>query len=277
MATYAIGDVQGCHDELLALLDQIRFDPTRDLLWLTGDLVNRGPKSAQTLRTIRELGTSAVCVLGNHDLHLLAVAEGISKTKHRDTFGDVLGADDREELLDWLRQRPLLHSQDDFTMVHAGLPPDWTLAEAKAHAREVEALLRGPNYREFLGHMYGDEPSRWDENLEGYERSRFIINCLTRLRFLTPQGQLELQAKQKPSHEQNQLIPWFNFPGRKSRGTAIIFGHWSTLGFHISEDTYCLDTGCLWGGELTALRLDRTLSQFSVQSIHGAYQKPTDA
>jgi bis(5'-nucleosyl)-tetraphosphatase (symmetrical) len=223
MALYAIGDVQGCYDELRRLLDHIGFDPTHDRLCFTGDLVNRGPLSLQTVRFVRGLGAAAVTVLGNHDLHLLAVARGASRTKKRDTFGDILGAPDRDELLDWLQCRPLLH-------------------------REGEA--------EFFAHMYGDEPALWSEDLRGWERLRYITSAFTRTRYCDRRGRMDFKEKCKPGQQGPGLQPWFAVADRRSRGAPIVFGHWSTLGYHAGEDCWGLDTGCLWGGELTALRLD---------------------
>jgi bis(5'-nucleosyl)-tetraphosphatase (symmetrical) len=275
MAIYAIGDVQGCHDELLALLDKIGFDPAQDQAWFVGDLVNRGPQSLQTLRSIRALGDAAVAVLGNHDLHLLAVASGISRTKHRDTFGDVLTAPDRDELLVWLRRRPLIHENGGFYLIHAGLPPQWDMNQAQNLAREAEEALQRDQGREFLWHMYGNEPTRWDDALTGWDRLRFITNCLTRLRYCGPDGSMELRHTGRPGTQTEGLMPWFEIPGRRSLGAKIIFGHWSTLGFHASQDTWCLDTGCLWGGELTALRLDDLPERFSVGNLRGRYQTPS--
>lgn len=275
MAIYAIGDVQGCFAELQSLLQQLRFDPAGDQLWFTGDLVNRGPQSLETLRFIRSLGNSAVAVLGNHDLHLLAVAHGFSRTKHKDTFGDVLGAPDRDELLDWLRRRPLLHHGGGFYLIHAGLPPQWSVDEAASHAAEVEAVLRSDDYAEFFRHMYGDQPDLWSNGLKGFDRLRFITNCLTRMRYCTAGGQAEFKQKGAPGSQPTQLVPWFAAPERRSEGANIVFGHWSTLGFYVGNGVICLDTGCLWGGELTAFQLDGPLRRVSVPSAHGGYQKPS--
>lgn len=272
MAVYAIGDVQGCHDELLRLVDALRFDPAQDQLWFTGDLVNRGPKSLDTLRWVRALGDAAVTVLGNHDLHLLAVAYGASRTKRRDTFSDVLDAPDREEVLDWLRHRPLLHSARGFYLIHAGLPPQWSVAEAAGHAAEVAACLRGGDAREFFAQMYGDQPERWSEGLGHWDRLRFTTNCLTRMRYCGPEGRLDLKQKGAPGSQPKGLVPWFRAPGRRSAEARIVFGHWSTLGFYAADGVFCLDTGCLWGGELTALRLDGEWTRTAVPSLHGGYQ-----
>jgi bis(5'-nucleosyl)-tetraphosphatase (symmetrical) len=257
MAIYAVGDVQGCYDELRALLERVRFDPACDRLWLTGDLVLRGPRSLQVLRFARALGERAVTVLGNHDLHLLAVAQGVRQDRSADV-AEVLAAPDRDELLEWLRTRPLLHHDAalGYTMLHAGLPPAWDLAQARACAGEVEAALRGPAYRELLAHMYGDGPDRWSEDLTGWERLRFIINCFTRLRYCDDSGRLALQEKGPPGSQPAPLRPWFAIPGRVSADLKIVFGHWSTLGPCSAPGVFPLDTGCLWGGALTALRLD---------------------
>jgi bis(5'-nucleosyl)-tetraphosphatase (symmetrical) len=256
MAIYAIGDVQGCFSELRRLLEKIAFDPARDQLWFVGDLVNRGPHSLETLRFIRELGDGAVSVLGNHDLHLLAVAAGISRTKRRDTFGAILDAPDREELLHWLRHRTLLHTDGRFYLIHAGLPPQWDMAQACSHAREVEEALQSDEFETFFEHMYGDQPDRWSEDLRGWPRLRFITNCFTRMRYCDLDGRLDLKESCAPGKQAERLLPWFRVPERRSSGAKILFGHWSTLGLHRENGCYGLDTGCLWGGELTALRLD---------------------
>lgn len=256
MAVYAIGDIQGCYDALRRLLDALAFDPGKDQVWFTGDLVNRGPHSLDTLRFVRQLGVAAVTVLGNHDLHLLAVASSHRKPHRKDTLDEILSAADSEELLDWLRFRPLLHSDGRFCLVHAGLPPQWDLATAQACAGEVEAVLRSKHYQAFFPHMYGDQPDAWSEQLTGWGRLRYITNCLTRLRYCQPDGRLELHSKMAPTDAPGHLIPWFAMPQRRSRGLPVIFGHWSTLGFYAADACYGLDTGCLWGGELTALRLD---------------------
>ena len=262
MAIYAIGDVQGCYDELRQLLDQLDFDPARDRLWLTGDLVNRGPDSLATLRFVRTLGGDAVTVLGNHDLHLLAAAADPTRLRRGD-FGlqPVLEAPDRDELLDWLRGQPLLHHDTSrrITLIHAGLPPDWDLDIAMACAREAENVLRGPESGEFLRQMYGDQPRRWDPAHSGWKRLRFIVNCLTRLRYCTADGRLALEHKGAPEQQTDSVLPWFRLPQRRSRGLRILFGHWSTLGRVAWEDegVWGLDSGCVWGGSLSALRIDR--------------------
>lgn len=258
MAIYAIGDVQGCYAELQGLLTKIDFQVEADRLWFTGDLVNRGPDSLAVLRFVHDLGDAAQTVLGNHDLHLLALAEGLAPAQRSDTLDGVLGAADKDELLDWLRHRPLLYLDPRYgdALLHAGLPPQWDIHQAQACAGEVEAVLRGPGFRDFLAHMYGNEPDYWDERHSGWDRLRFITNCFTRLRYCDQRGRLYLGAKGAPGTQPAQAMPWFAHPGRKSRGTRIIFGHWSTLGLYQGDEIVALDTGCLWGGSLTALRLD---------------------
>ncbi|TAN46795.1 MAG: symmetrical bis(5'-nucleosyl)-tetraphosphatase [Methylococcaceae bacterium] len=273
MAIYTIGDVQGCFDPLRRLLDKLAFDPAHDQLWFTGDLVNRGPHSLDTLRFVKQLADAAVAVLGNHDLHLLAIATCKRKPHRKDTLHEILAAPDTEELLDWLRRRPLLHQQQvcsgggvmrRLNLIHAGLPPQWDAATAKALAGEVEAVLRGNHYPEFFEHMYGDRPDLWSADLTGWRRLRFITNCLTRMRYCDAEGRLDLTCKLGPSASPTYLLPWFAVPGRRSLGEHIVFGHWSTLGFYADQGCYCLDTGCLWGGELTALRLDGDWQRISV-------------
>jgi bis(5'-nucleosyl)-tetraphosphatase (symmetrical) len=259
MAVYAIGDLQACYIELRELLDRLGYDRDEDRLWFVGDLVNRGPNSLECLRWVRDLGERAVVVLGNHDLHLLAVAAGNGrKAKPTDTLDPILGAPDRDQLLDWLRTRPLLHHDAalGYTMVHAGLPPQWDLATATLCAREVEQALRGPDHQAFLKDMYGDQPDIWSDGLTGMARLRFSVNALTRMRFCTAEGKLELKAKGAPHTASSDLIPWFALRERRSAQLHLIFGHWSTLGEAEGFGVYPLDTGCVWGGKLTALRLD---------------------
>ncbi len=258
MAIWAIGDIQGCYDELRRLLDRIAFEPERDTLWFTGDLVNRGPRSLETLRFVRGLGSRAVTVLGNHDLHLLAVAHGHGKKLRHDTLAPILEAPDRDELIHWLRHRPLLHHDEVLAtvMVHAGLPPQWDLATARACAAELEAALRGPDHLDFIRVMYGNRPDRWDPALEGIERLRFITNAFTRTRFCYPDGRLDFAAKGPPGSQPPGLVPWFALPDRCSRGIRIVFGHWSTLPTGEHDGVVALDGGCLWGGRLVAARLD---------------------
>jgi bis(5'-nucleosyl)-tetraphosphatase (symmetrical) len=258
MATYAIGDVQGCFDELRQLLQRIDFDEKQDRLWFVGDLVNRGPKSLDVLRFVRGLGDRAVVVLGNHDLHLVTQHEGFERPRRDDTIGDVLAAPDRLELVDWLRTRPLMHVGNGFAMVHAGLVPQWSIEQAASLGKEVEDALAGSNYREFLANMYGSMPDRWSGALRGWDRLRVIVNVMTRMRFCTPEGRMEFKAKgEKPPAGYR---PWFEL---RPRGEApIVCGHWSALGLQIEPGLVALDTGCVWGGSLSALRLeDRKLFQ----------------
>lgn len=259
MAVYAIGDIQGCFSELQRALDKVAFDPSKDQIWFVGDLVNRGPDSLAVLRFVRSLGDAAISVLGNHDLHLLAMAAGNTSKAGRDSLQEILQAPDRDELLIWLRYRPLLHHdpQLDFAMLHAGLPPQWTMAFAKARAAEVEAVLRSPDHVAYFHHMYGNEPKSWDDQLEGMDRLRFITNCLTRLRFCTAEGKLALKEKGPPgTQKRDHTLPWFDHLHRNSADTRIVFGHWSTLGYVARHNIWAIDTGCLWGGDLTLLRLD---------------------
>lgn len=258
MAVYAIGDVQGCYTDLQKLLETIAFNPGKDRLWFAGDLVNRGPDSLATLRFVKSLGKAAVTVLGNHDLHLLALSQGNLKHKSNDlTLEPVLQAKDRVELLNWLRQQPLMHFDRklDYALIHAGLPPQWDIDTALERAREVETVLRGEGYGYFVTHMYGNEPKYWSEQLQGMDRLRFITNCFTRLRYCTSRGDLALKEKGPPGSQRNGCVPWFEIPGRASDSARILFGHWSTLGFHHARNTWALDSGCLWGGKLTALKL----------------------
>jgi bis(5'-nucleosyl)-tetraphosphatase (symmetrical) len=264
MATYAIGDVQGCFKALMGLLERVAFDPQRDRLWFVGDLVNRGPDSLATLRFVKGLGHGAVCVLGNHDLHLVAVAEGYGRLRKEDTLEQTLDAPDRAELIEWLRARPLMHADGGYAMVHAGLLPSWTVPRALELAREVEQKLRAPDYASVLAHMYGNEPDRWSEQLAGYGRLRVIINAMTRMRVCTREGVMELGYKGSSAALPPGVLPWFAVPGRASSATPVIFGHWSALDLVLEPDVIGLDTGCLWGRKLSALRLeDRRLFQFS--------------
>ena len=262
MAIYAVGDVQGCHAELVQLLDQIAFDPAADRLWLVGDLVNRGPDSLAVLRLIKSLGDSAITVLGNHDLHLLAVAEGVAELNRIDTLDEILNAPDRDELLHWLRHQRLLHAQDGYVLVHAGLLPQWSVAQAESLAREVEAALRSDDYATFLSRMYGNAPHNWDDSLAGYKRLRVIVNAFTRMRICTPEGEMEFKFKGEVEKIPAGYLPWFDIPQRISRDATIIVGHWSALGLKIEPRVIALDTGCLWGGPMSAIRLeDRKLFQ----------------
>ncbi len=259
MPVWAIGDLQGCLDPLDRLLERIRFDPAGDRLWFCGDIVNRGPRSLATLRRVMALGDRAVVVLGNHDLHLLAAANGNRrKLRRKDTLDEILDAPDREELIEWLRHRPVMHHDPDlgYTMVHAGLPPAWDLADAVAAAGELEHCLRNADFQHFLSAMYGNLPDQWSDGLAGTERLRFITNCFTRLRYCRRDGRLDLGFKGPPEQAPADVLPWFRMPGRRSADLKIVFGHWSTLGKVPDPGVFPLDTGCVWGGRLTALRLD---------------------
>ncbi len=260
MATYAIGDLQACYDPFRRLLDKLKFDPDKDALWLTGDLVNRGPKSLKTLRFVKALGDAAITVLGNHDLHLLALANGINYSDDRfDSMWKILGAADGDELIDWLRQRPLAHYSKKLgtLMVHAGVPPQWTVKKTLKRAAEVEAVLRDENYHKFLKHMYGDRPKRWSGDLQGYPRLRFIVNSLTRIRMVYDDGRLNFTHKGPPESARFGLVPWFDADGAAWHGTRIVVGHWSALGLILKPQLIALDTGCVWGRQLTAVRLNK--------------------
>jgi bis(5'-nucleosyl)-tetraphosphatase (symmetrical) len=268
MSTYAIGDLQGCFDALEELLDEFSFDPRRDRLWFVGDLVNRGPQSLEVLRFVKSLGERAVSVLGNHDLHMLMVAQGRARAHRQDTFGPVFDAPDREELLAWVRQLPLVHVENEYVMVHAGLLPSWTAHDAARLAREVEQALRGPAWPELMTHMYGNQPDRWDESLAGYDRLRVIINAMTRLRICTTDGRMEFSHKGRVEDIPDGYMPWFAVPGRKSADSTVLCGHWSALGLLAEKNLVALDSGCLWGRRLSALRLeDRRIFQVSCPKL----------
>jgi bis(5'-nucleosyl)-tetraphosphatase (symmetrical) len=261
MSNFAVGDIQGCYEPLRRLLEKISFRPAADRLWLTGDLVNRGPDSLHVLRWARELGDRAVIVLGNHDLHLLAVAHGAARARRDDTLQGILEAPDREELLEWLRGQRLMHQEDGFAMVHAGLLPEWPIARALELAGEVEKELREAPRRLFES-MYGDHPSRWSDALGRSKRHRLVINAMTRMRMLTRAGEMDLSYVGAPPQAPSSLVSWFDVPGRASAATPIICGHWAALGLVVRPDLLALDTGCVWGGQLTALRLeDRAVFQ----------------
>jgi bis(5'-nucleosyl)-tetraphosphatase (symmetrical) len=270
MATFAIGDVQGCCDELQALLAKMRFG-AQDKLWFVGDLVNRGPQSLEVLRFVRALGERAVVVLGNHDLHLVTQHEGLARPRPDDTLEDVLAAPDRAALVDWLRRRPMMHGAGDYAMVHAGLLPQWSVARALELAREVESALAAPNYRDFLASMYGSRPARWSDALAGWDRLRVIVNAMTRLRFCTPQGKMDLRAKgAKPPPGYHA---WFDL--RAGDEVSLVCGHWSALGLKLTSRLAALDSGCVWGGSLTAMRLeDRKLFQVACRG-RGALEDPS--
>ena len=257
MALYLIGDVQGCDSALGRLLDKIDFSPSRDRLVVLGDLVNRGPGSLAALRRLQALGDGvAQCLLGNHDLHLLAVAQGVRKPHRLDTLGDILAAPDREALLHWLRHRPMGLREQGVLMVHAGVLPQWSADQALALAGEVQDVLRGQHWAEFFLHMYGNSPDQWDEALTGAARWRVIVNALTRLRLCTAQGRMEFESKESPgAGVPPGYMPWFDVPGRATAQDVVAFGHWSTLGWLGRPDVISLDTGCVWGGCLSAVRL----------------------
>ncbi|MDR3298480.1 MAG: symmetrical bis(5'-nucleosyl)-tetraphosphatase [Candidatus Accumulibacter sp.] len=262
MSTYAIGDIQGCFASFTRLLEHCRFDPAADCLWLVGDLVNRGPRSLETLRFVKELGDSAITVLGNHDLALLVAAEGFGKRGRQDTFDDILQAPDREDLLYWLRHQRLCHVENGHCLVHAGLLPQWTTARALTLAGEVELALTAPGWRKFMANMWGSEPAGWSDGLAGWPRLRAIVNAMTRMRFCTPDGIMDFHATGGPDSAPPGYVPWFDAPGRRSADTTLVVGHWSALGLKIQPNLLALDSGCLWGRQLTAVRLeDRALFQ----------------
>ena len=267
MATYAIGDVQGCFDELQALLKECGYRKKSDRLWFVGDLVNRGPKSLEVLRFVRDLGDRAVVVLGNHDLHLVTQHEGFERRRKDDTFDDVLEAADARELVEWLRTRPMMHAADGYAMVHAGLLPQWSVEKARRLGAEVEAALRAAGYREFLKNMYGSKPEAWSDSLAGWDRLRVVVNAMTRMRFCTREGKMDFHAKgakPPPGH-----LRWYET--RAAKEVPIVFGHWSQLGLRLDPHATCLDSGCVWGGSLSALRLeDRALYQIGCNG----YQAP---
>ena len=273
MTRYAIGDLQGCVEELRTLLSRLKFSADRDRLWFVGDLVNRGPDSLAALRLVRDLGDNAVVVLGNHDLHLLAVACGVQRRRRSDTLDAVLAAPDRDALIEWLRLRPLAHLEGNDLMVHAGVVPQWTAARTLALAAEVSSALRR-DPRALFEHMYGDEPERWDEQLAGAERLRFIINVLTRLRLCTADGRVDISVKGPPPPPPSPLRPWFEHPQRASRDVRVIFGHWSALGLVERSGVLGLDSGCVWGGSLTAANLD---SDRPLVSVHCREYQSIDA
>lgn len=253
---YLVGDLQGCCDALERMLATLDFSPSRDRLYLLGDLVNRGPSSLATLRRLIKLGDSASCLLGNHDLHLLAVAAGVRPAHRSDTLQAILDAPEREALLLWLRQQRLACFEQGWLMVHAGVVPQWDLPQTLALAAEVETLLRGPDLHAFLTQMYGNEPDTWSDDLQGPERLRFVINALTRLRFCTAEGRMDFKTKDGADAAPAGFTPWFDTPGRRTAGVPIAFGHWSTLGLITRPDLLALDTGCVWGGQLSAARVE---------------------
>lgn len=273
-AIWAVGDLQGCCQALEQLLAHpaIAADPDARF-WFAGDLVNRGPCSLATLRRVISLGERAVCVLGNHDLHLLAAAAGARAPRAGDTLDDILRAPDAAALIDWLRQRPLAHAEGEHLLVHAGIQPGWTRRQTLERAAEVEAVLRGPSWRTFMTEMYGNEPAAWRDDLQGNDRLRLIVNTLTRMRFCDASGRLDFIGKENAAHPPAGYLPWFDVTGRKTADTTVVFGHWSTLGLVLRGNLLALDTGCIWGGRLTAVRLqDRMVVQIDCADLPGVRQ-----
>lgn len=272
MAIYCIGDIQGCDAALGRLLDVIGFSASRDTVYLLGDLVNRGPASAAVLRRCMGHGDAIRCLLGNHDLHLLATAHGARTPSRRDTLGSILHAPDRTAMLDWVRQQPLVriheHAGEHLLMVHAGVLPSWTIADTLDRAREIETVLRSNNLPEFMHAMYGNTPDHWRDDLQGVERLRVIVNTLTRLRFCTPAGVIDFESAESANDAPAGLLPWFDVPGRRTAGSLIAFGHWSTLGLLNRSDVMGLDTGCVWGGCLSAVRFGATLADRELLQVH---------
>lgn len=272
MAIYCIGDIQGCDNALGRLLDTIGFSASRDTVYLLGDLVNRGPESAAVLRRCMRHGDAIRCLLGNHDLHLLAAAAGARKPSRRDTLGAVLDAPDREALLAWVRQQPLARADtlagQTLLMVHAGVLPTWSATDTLAYADEVQAVLRSPELPAFLQAMYGNTPDRWSDHLTGTDRLRVIVNALTRLRFCSADGVMDFESTESASAAPPGLMPWFDVPGRRTAGTVMAFGHWSTLGWLNRSNLLGLDTGCVWGGCLSAVRFGATLADRDLLQVH---------
>ena len=272
MTIYCIGDIQGCDGALGRLLDTIGFSASRDTVYLLGDLVNRGPDSAAVLRRCMEQGDAIRCLLGNHDLHLLAAAHGARKPSRRDTLASVLDAPDRSALLEWLRHQPLVRSHEysgqSLLMVHAGVVPAWSTADTLARAQEVQDVLRSPDLPAFLHAMYGNTPDHWDDDLTGTDRLRVIVNALTRMRFCSSGGVMDFESTESASAAPEGLMPWFDVPGRRTAGTLMAFGHWSTLGWLNRSDLLGLDTGCVWGGCLSAVRFGKTLADRELLQVH---------
>ncbi len=256
MATYAIGDIQGCYHSFQSLLKRITFNQATDSLWLVGDIINRGTGSLEVLRWCYQHQDKIKVVLGNHDLHAIALAHGICEPKRRDTLQAIFDAPDADILLTWLRQQPLMVKNDDYVMVHAGLLPHWEVSQALAYAQEVEAALHADDYIDFLANMYGNTPNNWRDDLEGFDRLRIITNVMTRLRVCTPSGTLDFGFKGELAEVPEGLLPWFDVPDRASANNSIIFGHWSALGLQQRKNVFALDTGCFWGKKLTAMCLD---------------------
>lgn len=255
MANYIVGDIQGCFDELQLLLKKAQFDPQSDIIWFAGDLVARGPQSLETLRFVKSLGSAAITVLGNHDLHLLAISEGIHPVKKKDRTSNIFVADDKQELMEWLRKQPLLAEHKEFVVCHAGISPQWNLKQAKAAAQEVETILKGEDWVSLLKEMYSNSPDIWSKKLKGIERYRYIINAFTRMRYCFSDGRLDMLCKSPPNEmNKDDLTPWFKLKDRTKVKKTIIFGHWAALMGCQRKDVIGLDTGCVWGGELTMLR-----------------------
>ena len=259
MATYAVGDIQGCYDSLLCVLDQCQFNPSVDKLWVAGDIVNRGPKSLKTLRFLHSLGDAVVAVLGNHDLHLLATAFGCRSYNNRDTLEKILKAPDRDQLLHWMMHRKLVHHDPGlgFTMVHAGIPPQWSIEDALQRAAEIEAILQGKKFERYFETLYGNKPDKWDDDLKGPDRWRVITNYFTRMRFCTKKGRLELTCTQPATSPPKGFAAWYSFENRVAKNDRILFGHWASLqGVTNTPNVFALDTGCVWGGQLSMMRLE---------------------
>ena len=277
MATYAVGDLQGCLEPLQCLLKQVAFDPAKDRLWLVGDLVNRGPQSLATLRFLYGIRESLVCVLGNHDLHLLAAGRNIERLKKADTLREILQAPDGSQLLEWLRQQKLMHydEQRDIALVHAGIPPQWSLRKALKCAAEVEEALRDDNrIAPFLDGMYGNDPAKWDSDLKGVTRLRVITNYFTRMRFCTSEGKLDLKSKEGVGTALPGYKPWFLYKERKTKGLKIIFGHWAALEGQCDEPgIFALDSGCVWGGAMTLMNVD-TIERLHCQCNDKGHSEP---
>ncbi|MGH1537619.1 MAG: symmetrical bis(5'-nucleosyl)-tetraphosphatase [Gammaproteobacteria bacterium] len=268
MSVYVIGDVQGCFDELQELVKYISFNPKKDQLWFVGDLVNRGPKSLETLRWVKSLGNAAVTVLGNHDLHLLAAHAGIKEIRTTSSLCPVLQANDADALIEWLRKQPLLcyNKQLKFAMVHAGLAPQWSIKDAAKYSKEVETVLQSKKYKDFLYNMYGDNPNHWDARLKGWNRLRTITNFMTRVRYCNNQGVMSFAEKGPPGTQSTSMKPWYEIAWRKSQDTTVAFGHWSTLGHLHDYNIIATDTGCLWGGMLTAVKIER--EYLTINQLH---------
>ena len=256
MATYAIGDLQGCYSGFIALLEKISFNPAHDNLVLLGDIINRGPDSLRTLKLVYELRNSVSVILGNHDLNTMAVLAGHREIKPKDTIETLIKSTTGIELLHWLRSQPLLHVNEEYVFCHAGIYPYWSLSDAQERAKEVEVVLQGPNYKKLLKRMYGPKPNKWSDDLEGWKRLRFILNTFTRMRYITRKGKLDHEHSGKPGSQTKNLIPWFELPERVKYSKTTIIGHWSTLGLYNNDNVICLDTGCVWGGRLTAIELN---------------------